>query len=39
MHLSFPRGADFNLLGDAWRNWLDPRTLSQVAALLAAKSE
>jgi hypothetical protein len=28
-----------NLLGDAWRNWHDPRTRSQMAALLAAKSE
>jgi peptide/nickel transport system permease protein len=23
----------FNLLGDAWRDWLDPRTRSQIAAL------
>jgi peptide/nickel transport system permease protein len=23
----------FNLLGDAWRDWLDPRTRSQLAAL------
>ena len=23
----------FNLLGDAWRDWLDPRTRSQMAAL------
>ncbi len=23
----------FNLLGDAWRGWLDPRTRSQMAAL------
>ncbi len=22
----------FNLLGDAWRDWLDPRTRSQIAA-------
>ena len=22
----------FNLIGDAWRNWLDPRTRSQMAA-------
>jgi ABC-type dipeptide/oligopeptide/nickel transport system permease subunit len=22
----------FNLLGDAWRDWLDPRTRSQMAA-------
>jgi hypothetical protein len=29
----------FNLLGDPWRNWLDPRTRSQIAALLATKSE
>ena len=24
---------DFNLLGDAWRDWLDPRARSQMAAL------
>jgi ABC-type dipeptide/oligopeptide/nickel transport system permease subunit len=29
----------FNLLGEAWRDWLDPLTRSQMAALLAAKSE
>jgi ABC-type dipeptide/oligopeptide/nickel transport system permease subunit len=23
----------FNLLGDAWRDWLDPRTRQQMAAL------
>ncbi|HKI12697.1 MAG TPA: hypothetical protein VKA02_11320 [Candidatus Acidoferrum sp.] len=23
----------FNLLGDAWRDWLDPRTRSQMAAV------
>jgi len=23
----------FNLLGDAWRDWLDPRTRSQLTAL------
>jgi peptide/nickel transport system permease protein len=23
----------FNLLGDAWRDWLDPRTGRQMAAL------
>jgi len=23
----------FNLLGDAWRHWLDPRTRSQMTAL------
>jgi ABC-type dipeptide/oligopeptide/nickel transport system permease subunit len=23
----------FNLLGDAWRDWLDPRTRSQMTAL------
>jgi peptide/nickel transport system permease protein len=23
----------FNLLGDAWRDWLDPRTRSQMAAM------
>jgi peptide/nickel transport system permease protein len=23
----------FNLLGDAWRDWLDPRTRSQMAVL------
>ena len=23
----------FNLLGDAWRDWLDPRTRSQMATL------
>jgi ABC-type dipeptide/oligopeptide/nickel transport system permease subunit len=22
----------FNLLGDAWRDWLDPRTRAQMAA-------
>ena len=22
----------FNLLGDAWRDWLDPRTRSQISA-------
>jgi peptide/nickel transport system permease protein len=27
----------FNLLGDAWRDWLDPRTRSQMAALEASK--
>lgn len=27
----------FNLLGDAWRDWLDPRTRSQMAALAATK--
>jgi peptide/nickel transport system permease protein len=23
----------FNLLGDAWRDWLDPRTRSQMAVM------
>ena len=23
----------FNLLGDAWRDWLDPRTRSQMAVI------
>jgi peptide/nickel transport system permease protein len=27
----------FNLLGDAWRDWLDPRTRSQMAALEHAR--
>ena len=27
----------FNLLGDAWRDWLDPRTRSQMAALESPK--
>ncbi len=27
----------FNLLGDAWRDWLDPRTRSQMAALEFSK--
>ncbi|MGA2812645.1 MAG: ABC transporter permease [Candidatus Acidiferrum sp.] len=27
----------FNLLGDAWRDWLDPRTRSQMAALDATR--
>jgi len=27
----------FNLLGDAWRDWLDPRTRSQLAALEATR--
>jgi peptide/nickel transport system permease protein len=27
----------FNLLGDAWRDWLDPRTRSQMAALEHSK--
>ena len=27
----------FNLLGDAWRDWLDPRTRSQIAALESSK--
>ncbi len=27
----------FNLLGDAWRDWLDPRTRSQMAALQLSK--
>jgi peptide/nickel transport system permease protein len=27
----------FNLLGDAWRDWLDPRTRSQMAALELSK--
>ena len=27
----------FNLLGDAWRDWLDPRTRSQMAALEASR--
>ena len=27
----------FNLLGDAWRDWLDPRTRSQMAALEATR--
>jgi peptide/nickel transport system permease protein len=27
----------FNLLGDAWRDWLDPRTRSQLAALEFSK--
>lgn len=27
----------FNLLGDAWRDWLDPRTRQQMAALDAAR--
>lgn len=27
----------FNLLGDAWRDWLDPRTRSQLAALESSK--
>jgi hypothetical protein len=26
----------FNLLGDAWRDWLDPRTLPQIDVLTAA---
>jgi ABC-type dipeptide/oligopeptide/nickel transport system permease subunit len=26
-----------NLLGDAWRDWLDPRTRSQMAALKFSK--
>lgn len=28
----------FNLLGDAWRDWLDPRTRSQMAAVESAGS-
>ncbi|HYL64576.1 MAG TPA: hypothetical protein VE077_18335 [Candidatus Methylomirabilis sp.] len=28
----------FNLLGDAWRDWLDPRTRSQMSALEQAQS-
>ena len=28
----------FNLLGDAWRDWLDPRTRSQMTALEQAQS-
>ncbi len=24
---------EFNLLGDVWRDWLDPRTRSQMTAL------
>ncbi len=27
----------FNLLGDAWRDWLDPRTRSQMAALESSR--
>jgi peptide/nickel transport system permease protein len=27
----------FNLLGDAWRDWLDPRTRSEMAALESSK--
>ena len=27
----------FNLLGDAWRDWLDPRTRSQMAAVESSK--
>jgi ABC-type dipeptide/oligopeptide/nickel transport system permease subunit len=27
----------FNLLGDAWRDWLDPRTRSQMAAMDATR--
>jgi peptide/nickel transport system permease protein len=27
----------FNLLGDAWRDWIDPRTRSQMAALESSK--
>jgi peptide/nickel transport system permease protein len=27
----------FNLLGDAWRDWLDPRTRSQMAAIEATR--
>jgi peptide/nickel transport system permease protein len=27
----------FNLLGDAWRDWLDPRTRAQMAALESSK--
>jgi peptide/nickel transport system permease protein len=27
----------FNLLGDAWRDWLDPRTRSQMTALVHAR--
>jgi len=27
----------FNLVGDAWRDWLDPRTRSQIAALDASR--
>ena len=27
----------FNLLGDAWRDWLDPRTRSELAALESSK--
>jgi ABC-type dipeptide/oligopeptide/nickel transport system permease subunit len=27
----------FDLLGDAWRDWLDPRTRSQMAALEFSK--
>jgi len=29
----------FNLLGDAWRDWLDPRTRSQIAALEGSRSQ
>ena len=28
----------FNLLGDAWRDWLDPRTRSQMTALGHSRS-
>jgi peptide/nickel transport system permease protein len=27
----------FNLLGDAWRDWLDPRMRSQMAAIEQSK--
>jgi peptide/nickel transport system permease protein len=27
----------FNLLGDAWRDWLDPRTRAEIAALDATR--
>jgi ABC-type dipeptide/oligopeptide/nickel transport system permease subunit len=27
----------FNLLGDAWRDWLDPRTRSQMAVIELAR--
>jgi peptide/nickel transport system permease protein len=27
----------FNLLGDAWRDWLDPRTRSQMTAMESSR--
>jgi len=30
--LAQQRTGIFNLFGDAWRDWLDPRTRSQMAA-------